>query len=71
MVQNPTIIVANAFNNGNLQLDFKKQLVGVLLQECNVFSSELAIVSLYPSILDINIWRWSVTGIFIVHSLYE
>jgi zinc-binding in reverse transcriptase len=63
--------MANAFINGTLHLYFKRQLVEILLQEWNAFSSELAIVSLYPSTLDINIWRWTVAGIFTVHSLYE
>jgi zinc-binding in reverse transcriptase len=63
--------MANAFINGTLHLYFKRQLVEILLQEWNAFSSELAIVSLYPSILDINIWRWTVASIFTVHSLYE
>jgi hypothetical protein len=42
--------VVNAFINDTLQLDLKRQLVEVLLQEWNAFSSDLATVSLHSSI---------------------
>jgi hypothetical protein len=43
--------------------------MGVYLNEWNNLLTILAGITIHSFLPDISIWRWSVSGIFLVHSL--
>jgi hypothetical protein len=57
--------------NNCINLDFKRQLVGVYLHEWNNLLSIINTVRINSSLPDICTWRWGVSGKFLVHSFYE
>jgi hypothetical protein len=63
--------VAQAFETDVLHIDFRRQLIGIYLQDWNDLFNHFSNLSLSPSLPNTCVWRWHPSGIFSVHSFYE
>jgi hypothetical protein len=71
IVLNPTLIVAQAFETGVLHIDFRRQLVGIYLQELNELFNHCSKFSLSSHLLDTCCLEMHPSGILSVYSFYE
>jgi hypothetical protein len=67
----PNIIVAEAYDQRYLNLQFRRQTVGNYLLEWNDLNAQLGTLQIQPLQSDITIWHWHASGIFSLHSFYE
>jgi hypothetical protein len=71
IIVKPNITIADAYSNGILTLDFRRQLLGHYLQEWIHLHKLVGTISLNPMIHDICTWRWHPSCVFSVHFFYE
>jgi zinc-binding in reverse transcriptase len=65
------ISVSSAFDRGVLKFIFTRAFTGVCLIEWQLLNQDIHIFSLNPLSKDPIKWRWSLAGIFTVHTLYD
>jgi hypothetical protein len=71
IVQSPHATVFSAFEQCYLLLYFTQKLEQQYLIEWQNLQNELQFFSLNSMLSDTIVWRWSPSGIFSIHSLYE
>lgn len=69
---NQQLLVSNAFSHSLLDIQFTRQLTGILYTEWQHLLNSLPYSSIFtdPSSSDTIFWRWTSSGLFTVHSLY-